>query len=338
MATNSPAVASSSSQPGTSNVAATSLVIRESSRHVIPPVLEPNTVTPGQTATPTIVHQPLSLVDPTILGSATVPTKTAAPVIAHQLVPLVNPPFLESAQAVPDQTISSPVVLDSVPLAAPVLGASQTITPNAIRPITNQNESLDGPPSLPEPSHMVAPNEVFPQRPVPLHPIQKPRPATVQHSSDLTGGETRNGSGGTMTTKGTYKPQHNVRLTTASQAQRNSIDGAPDIILLLGPSGYEVIDPPVTSTGSDTDVSTTPSSRSPLSTSTLEDFVVPSSQPQEELLVIPAETETVVPTTLSSDGLTVHSEDPLPVPAVSKASTPGRFHLALRAIPTYSLD
>ena len=154
----------------------------------------------------------------------------------------------------------------------------------------------------------------------------------------------------TVTTGVAYKVRGKARAITSTQSRRDSIDGAPNILLSLGSSGYEVFDPSSQQEStavlleSDSDISTplsaTPPPGTPTTTSSLEDLIIPSSQQTlEEELVIPAEAMTT-PATSSVDYLTTSpvNESSTTSGVSVTTSVPLHFHLALREVPTYNID
>ena len=121
------------------------------------------------------------------------------------------------------------------------------------------------------------------------------------------------------------------------------MEGAPDIMLSLGVSGYQVVKPtsqqePLVT--SNPNISTTlPATGSP------EELVVPSLQQSlEKPLTIPMETETSTPSTPFVDDLIVPSsqetlEASLTIPAESETSVVhGPFRFAPRVIPAWDID
>ena len=99
-----------------------------------------------------------------------------------------------------------------------------------------------------------------------------------------------------------YKRRDETNATTATESRRNSIEGAPDIILTLGGSGYDIM------------TSTTPSSPAP----SPDELATPSSQLSLEEFPIPMDVESGV-----SEGASGKS---------------GRFYFAPRVIPDFEID
>lgn len=283
---------------------------------------------PDNIVTPPIARESTPLATPPILESNTVspfqtvtspaPRQTTSlensPVlesatisaVSPQLLSLVFPPVLESTAVNPHTTVTSPTVLESASPVTPVLDPLQ----DTCSPTTDL-----------------------------LHPISEPQPAVVQRSPVLVGGLPNNSSGAALTNKGTYRSRGKTNKATS---RRDSIDGAPDIILSLGPSGYGVVDPPspqvprVTSTEGAVGPPTTSSPGVSISTPTFEDSIIPSSQQSlEGCMTIPAEPEAAssatpsVSTPTSEDFVVPSSQQSLEecmvIPAENEAIVPPAF-------------
>ncbi|KAF9642316.1 hypothetical protein BDM02DRAFT_3193503 [Thelephora ganbajun] len=343
-------------------------VFAESSIASLPQILEKMPAVPPQTPIPPpLVNQLPVMVSQTLGGDpeisasprSIVPIKNypvnLPPMVAESLV--VISPTAESTQSVTlNQVVIPPIIHESAGLVTPVLESPQIVAPNetAISPVVLR--SLVTPSPVLESSQTVTPNKINTQKSDISQRqliIYKPQPAVVQHSSDLAEGITGDNSRATGTAKGIYELQSKALTTTPTQVRRDSIEGAPDVILSLGSSGYEVVDhslqqePLFMFVENDTDISTPPSSATP-SAPSLDELIVPSSQQSlEGCLTIPmeVETEAVILTTPSVDELMVPSsqqstEDPLTMPVVSgiTTTTSGCFRFAPCVIPTYSID
>ena len=136
-----------------------------------------------------------------------------------------------------------------------------------------------------------------------------------------------------------YKRRDQTNVTTATQSRRNSIEGAPNIMLTLSRAGYELVIPSAQS-----DISTAPPSTVSSSPALSPDeLIVPSSQRSlEEFLVIPMEVESGVSNTPPTDELVIPSSPQSleGTPTVSEGAnkTSGHFHFAPRVIPDYNID
>ena len=310
------------SQPVAPSQVVVSPVVHESTRLAVPPVPQPSqTVLPMKTAISPVVRKSASFVAPPVLESS----KTLAP--EQSMTSVVSPsPVLGSSQMVTiNQAPISPIVHKSAPLVNPsdVLGSSQAVAPRQVD-ISQKSASecqVAGPPH--------------------------PRPTAANGSSHLPEGIATGDNPG-VTTKGAYKVQGKARTTVVSRTRRDSIEGAPEVMLSLRGSGYELIDSlsqrePFTGSPPP---STTPSSATPSSTPSPDDLIVPSSQQSiEGYLTIPMETETDIPTAASVDEPIIRLSQQLREGslAVSTAvettgTAPGRFLFAPRVIPTYNIE
>lgn len=304
----------------------------------------------NQAIVPPVIPEPASLVAAPILGpshTAVTPNKTVSPVVRES--PSSITPVLESSRAVPPNNTTNSATAHKSPhlVTSPVLESSPAVTSDrvAISPIVYK------PPVLTDPSGVLESSQATPHRQVVVsqksvspsqatHPpnvIHKSRPIVVHRSPDLAGGIAGSNSGAAMITKGVYRLRGEVSATKANRVRRDSIEEAPDVVLSLGKSGYELANPPSHSEN-DTDVSTPlpapPPSTTPSSTPSPDEFIVPSSQQSlEEDLTIPMEVETdssypdALMTPLSQQG-----------PLTTTTTLSGQSRFAPRMIPTYNID
>lgn len=322
------------SQPFTTNQVVVSPVVLEPTHPVAPFVLESSlTIAPNQTLISPIVHETASLINPVLgPGQVATPNKPAIFPAVHNPASSITSVLESSQGATPSHTANSTTVHESPYLVtlSPALESSQAAAQQAI---VSQNSA-----SQRQVTH-------------PPHVIGKPQPAVVHISSDLAGGITADDA--KVATKGVYKLRDKISAAEANQTRRDSIDGVPDVVLSLGRSGYEVVDPSpqretvIRSTEDDTNIpSSTFSFTTPSSTPLPDDLVVPSSQQSlEEYLTIPAEVGTVTSISPAADQLTDRSspqsvEEPLAVLETSKttAAATKRFRYAPRAVPAYNID
>lgn len=250
------------------------------------PVLEfPQVVAPHQITASPMVTKPPCLVAPSLVfgtSQTVIPDQAIVPPTPKS--PLVTSPVLESSQTVVlHQVISSPTVNGS-----PVVIPSTTLDPSgAIHPqeITNQRQ-------IPDPSQLT----------------HEPRTVTLYRPSDTTKG-TANDNPGTAVAAGSGPKFRDV--STVTRSWRDSVEGAPDIMMTLGGSGYEVV-----TRSSPPDASVPPSTTPSSITHTPGELTPSSSQYSlEDLLTIPADLEMNPP-----------------------VMGPKRFHFAPCVIPTYSID
>ena len=314
------------SQPVAPNQVVVSPVAHDLGRLVAPVLESSQTITPSQAAVSPVVHEPSLLVTPVLEPTQVVaPNRTLNSAAVHDSPRLVTPfPILESCQLVTtNQVTVSPLVDPST-----ILGSSQAVAPQQV---------------------VVSPKPVSPPQAIDPHVIHTPQPAVAHGSSDLTGGVAGDSSGVTVATKSTYRSRDGVGVVDPNRPRRSSIEGAPDVMLSLCGSGYQLIDP-----SSQRDMSiytpphTAPSPTTPSSALPPDELTVPSSQQSlEESPTIPMEVETVIPTSPSpSAGELIGPSPQRPVkgpPTTSAASeittTPsGRYRFAPRVIPTYNID
>lgn len=298
--------------------------------------LVPQMVTPHQIVVSPVVTAPPPPVTPSaILGSsqAVAPHQVIIPSIVTTPPSLVVPsPVLESCQPVTlrQVVISSAVTAPPSPdPRPPVLGslrASPTVTGPSLAAQTAPLHQVDATQKLVSQDRVVGPS---------LQVTCNPQTTVVHHPSDPTGGVASGNSGDTVTTASAYRPQGKAGTTASTRTRRDSIEGAPDIILSLGRSGYELA-PPSPQREDDTDTSTITTNSSP------GELVAPSSQQSlEEYLTIPMEDNANTPTTPSADELVVPpSQQPLDIATIPQTITASsnRFFYAPRVIPDYHID
>ena len=293
---------------------------------VTPLVVAPcKTVTPDQVIVFPMATKPPSFPPPPILGSSPVviPNNSAVPSAVTESPATHHPAEYPQPVTLDQAAVSSTAA--GPPLAPPshVLGPSQIAAPHraATLPVVAMPPSpvVESPPDV----------------------VHKPQAVIPPHTSDLVRGVTGRNSGATVPnkSKGVYKLRGKANSTTTTKTRRDSIEGAPEIILSLSESGYELVErssqqgPLVTSTENGADISMNSST-----TPSPEEFVVPSLQQSlEEPPTIPTETDASVPTTPSVDEFSVPSsqqslEETLSIPAQPATTT------APRVIPNYTID
>ena len=293
-----------------------------SSQALLPPVVRKSllitqAVTPHPIdVSPVITASPSLVVSSPVLGSSYT-------VIAHQAVP---PVAAAPLSLVPHQPIVSPTVTEP-PLAVPsVLGSSQAVIP----------QQADAPQK---------PTSQYQTTNIRLEIDHTPQSAVVRHSPDLAGHAASDNSRGTATATSRYRLRGEANTIGSTQTRRDSIEGAPDIILSLGESGYELAtpssqqDPPVTFAEGGMGTSAIPDP-------SLDELIILSSQRSlEESLMIPMEGETNAPTTRPIDrpASPPHQqslEGLSTVPTVSETATTtsNPFFYAPRVIPNYKIS
>ena len=309
-------------------------VVSEDEAVRAPNITSPPRVSKVMQGIPAQASVPPPLVNqPTITGSV-IPTPFEPPqFVAPQEI--FGPP--QSVRSVEDP---SPTTLHDSPSTAssPALGSSRAITPNQAA----ESHSLVAPSPLG--SSQVVPHIIVtpPTVAEPSCSVLGSSQVVTPHQSDVTSAEhiVSSNSGATVAMTTSYKHRSRGTKTPSTQIRRDSIDGAPDVMLSLSPSGYQPSqqqEPLVTPMEA---VSTTPSaSPSP------DDLIVPSSQSSlEDCLEIPMETTTNIPSTPSGDVPTNSSPqrslgEPLAIsmePGTN--STSNRFQFAPRVIPYYTID
>ena len=317
--------------------------------------------------TPQEIFSPLQFLEPTNAplmvtesssSQISVPSQASVSPIVQDPALLVNAPIRESTlinstaagsspQVVPQQVVSQEPIPPHQVASPPIVQDPASLANAPIRESTLINSTAAG--SSPQ----VVPQQVVSQEPIPPHQVAspphviQPQPAVKSDSSDPMGDVTRGKSGAAVRAKGTYRSRNKASAKTANRARRVSIEEAPDIILSLGGSGYELADPalhqepPTTLADNNTDLSIAPSSTPPL-----DELIVPSSrQSTEEYLTIPTEAMTVDQTAPPKDNAMVSpsqqsAEEPLAVSLAPETTTAasGHFAFALRVIPDYNID
>lgn len=248
---------------------------------------------------------------------------------------LVAPLVLDAPQAVVShQAVASPIISESPPLATPypVLEPSQAAVPHQAitSPIVNDSPSTTTPPTVLEPPTVVDTQEFANQHQI-LGPPQ------VTHDSQI-----NDNSGAVVATGGGYRLRDQASVAAATRSRRDSMEGAPDIMLTLGVSGYELL-PRLPQP----DISSAPPSAMPSSTVLPPDeLAAPSSQQSPgDPLTTPMDVDTTLASTPRTDEpppvtLYPSPEEPSTTPTVSgtAVTTPKTFYSAPRIVPTYSID
>jgi len=302
---------------------------------------------PNQAAISPVIHDPASLATPVLESSqADIPDHAENSAVTHES-PHLATQILESSQtSSPNHTAHSDLAAPSPVLeSSPVTSCQLINAPVPKSALINSTVIGSSPQVVPQ---QVVSQESIPPRRVANPPrVVQPQPAVISGSSDPVGDVTRGKSGEAVTTGGVYRARNRASAKTANRARRESIEEAPDIILSLGGSGYELADPPshqetpATHAGGNTDVSIMPSS-----TPSLDELIVPSSrQSTEEYLTIPTEAMTADQTPPPQDDVMVSlsqqsAEEPLTVSLAPETATAasGHFPFALRVIPDYKID
>ena len=272
-----------------------------------PPIITPRILEHVQTASPSQVFlPPIARESPLVTPAVTPNQIVVSPVVTAPSSPVILSSVLGLPQAVaPHQVVISPAVA-TPPLVFPsILGSSQTVNPHQVvaSPVVTASPLVPQEPAS-QCQITVPPSQVIPS----------PRATVAHHSPDLAG-SVSGSFGPTVTTTSGYKPQ--AGTTTSIRSRRDSIDGAPDIILSLGASGYELAAPSSqleSGNNLDTPATITPSSP--------DEPVIPSSQRSlEEFLTIPMENQASTP-------------------EVSKTTTAASNHFfyAPRVVPDYNID
>lgn len=197
-----------------------------------------------------------------------------------------------------------------------------------------------GPPLL-TPASVLVPPPTLDSRPI-CEPTVSPDPRQVIQASQTVNSDRPSGPAKTVTGvnsateaagKTTYKVRNQAKVAPATRSRQNSMEGAPDIILTLIGSGYELSGQPNDSPPA----ATSPDTTSP-PTASIDELVIPSSQQSlEEVLSIPTETDTNPSGTSTTRDLTRPS--PQRSPEESSVITRSNNSLfAPRVIPSYQID
>ena len=252
------------------------------------------------------------------------------------------------------QAVVSPVIPEVPYLVAssPTLVSSQTIIPGEVnvRPMVPEPLLVTPSPVLEFPQ-MVTPTQLLisptiPQAPlVPpsiaipptvLEPLQAINPQGLTDQPQVS--EPPQVIGGHQTVASAYKRQGQTNATATMRSRRDSIEGAPDIMLTLNGSGYALVNP-----SAQADISTAPPSTTHSSPTLSDGELVPSSECSlEEFLTIPAEVGGGTSSAPRTDELTIPSSPQ----SLEKAhtvsgeanTTSSHFSFAPRVIPDYNID
>lgn len=270
-----------------------------------PSSIEPNNdtiVVPQTIATPLATTFPVLEFPQTVaLHQVTVYPTSPEPHLVASSLTLGTPKAV-----IPHQTI----VIPESPLVTPhpVLEFSQTVVPH--QPVISPEHRASDPPQV-------------------NHDPQ----SITRHPSDPTKEITNDNLG--VAAEGGYKLRGQA-VTTATRSRRDSVEGAPDITLTLGVSGYEIVACP-----SQPDISTplsiTPSSTAP----PLGELIVPSPEQLPEELTIPEDVEMNPPDiSLTGELPSQQSLDEPSTPAVSETviTTSKKFYFTPRVIPNCVVD
>lgn len=269
------------------------------------------------TAIPQVAVNPLALAAPSpVLGTS--PTHTPHQIAVSPIV--LEPPHLatsslvldSSQKIIPDQTINQTVVPPAAPGSPspttlyPVLGFSQTQTVDLHQAVASL---VDGEPPATTPSMDLDPLGTIDPQYLIIHPDQSIHELTVApyHPPDLVERSPSDDSGAVVATGCGYELPD---VTAATQPHRDSPEGAPDMILVLGESGYEVV-----TYSSQLDISAPPSTTSSSITLPPEEPIIHSSQQSLGSLQITPDIGTV-----------------------PRDTAPKRFFYAPRVTPTYNID
>ena len=199
---------------------------------------------------------------------------------------LVHPPVLDSREVVMSDQAAA-ILESSLDVSSQ---NSHIVAPRqaVISPMTTQTPHLAPALLAPGFSQATTPREAPPL----AHNLTAAPHSQIPRAAQTVSVDSSSSTGPAEDARSTYKTR--VPGETVGQSRRNSIEGAPDVILTLGGSGYELSKQPdisvqlPTTTSSTSALPTTP-------TTSLDDLIVPSSQQSlEEVLTIPPETDTVV--------------------------------------------
>ena len=298
-----------------------------------------------------VVVQSPSSTPPTILASSqpVISRQVTASSILSEVSTPVPPPVFDSPQEVTSPQAVIPVVSES-PLVTPSQ-ISQAVVPHQVTvfplipeipyltsfhvPGSAQTISplqVTGPPAAHEPS----------TAPDPPQPIQAPQPVHTHPPSSRAEGVTGGSSATVAPDRGVYKTRAQMNGTAASRSRRDSIEGAPDVILTLGESGcvYELVTPsgqPDVSIAPSPTTSTAPSPTT--STTPLDELIIPSSQQSlEEVLTIPMDGVTGLSNTSPAGESAAASLQKSPEESLVSTKRVNHFLFAPRVIPSYQID
>lgn len=278
------------------------------------PVLEfTQVVAPHQISTSPVAIEPPHLVAPSLaleFSQAVAPHQITARPMAIEPPHFVAPSlvFGTSQTAIPDQAIVSPIVTESPLVTSPVLDSSQTVALHQVAPSPIVNiPSVAIPSTTLDPSGAIRPQEIANQHQIsdPSQFIHEPQTVALYRPSDPAKRISSDNPGAVVTVGSGLKLRD---VSTATRSRRDSVEGAPDIMLTLGGSGYEVV-----TRSSQSDVSAPPSTTPSSTTPPPGELIMPSSQHSlEDFLTIPVD--------------------------LPPGTAPKHFRFAPRVIPAYSID
>ena len=317
------------SQTTASHQTAVSPTLFEAPR-LAPPVFDHSQAVPPREAVvpPTIPEYPFILPSPILdFPQAATPCQIDVPPMVPETPHLVSPSFVSSSQPVISRQAAGSSIISEPPLAAPypVPESSQPVTPHQVmNPLTvNELPSAAITSTILKPSRVEDLQEFTEQV-----QVSNPPPAI-------------------LVPQAVYKLRDQTSVATADRSRRDSIEGAPDVILTLCGSGYELASRFAQRDAPTASPSTTSShARSPSATPTFEELVVPSSQQSiEGELAIPMEVE-LSDVNATPDGLTIataqqSSSESSNTAVISEATTKkvsGRFYFAPHVVPDYGID
>ena len=228
-------------------------MVHEPSLAVPSPVLEKSQmIPPVQALLVPAVHEPHSLVvsSPNLESSqAVVPHCAVSPVVTVSPLVTSSPDLGSSQLSPPTHPVVSPMVTAWPSLVTPLsLGSSQavithhvfppTVTePPLVTPLVGSSLQAVAPKQVGASQKLISQHQMTDPSP---HVIRNPQATAVHPSPDLAEGIIGGNLKATPTTASNYKSRG---ATITTQPRRESIEGAPDIILSLGGLGYELATP-----------------------------------------------------------------------------------------------
>ena len=292
-----------------------------------PPVFVESVESDVTVASSIVVKPPPATPSQSLEHSKTVTSHQAvvSPVISEVPYLVASSPSLVSSQTViPSEANISPTVPEPLFVTpSPVLEFPQTVTPTQFVISSMIPEApLVAPPIAIPPTVLEPPQVIDPQGLTDRRQVSEP-PQVI---------------GGHQTVAPTYKRQGQTDTTAVTRSRRDSIEGAPDIMLTLNGSGYALVNP-----STQADISTAPPSTTYSSPTLSDGELVPSSECSlEEFLTIPAEAGGGASSTPRTDELTIpslsQSLETTHTISGEANKTSSHFNFAPCVIPDYNID
>ena len=282
------------------------------------------------------VVQPPMVIPSPFLGSQTV--------TSHQ----VAAPLVSEVSHLPPPDLDFPPVFTPNPVVVPAVHKYPLVTPSKITPNIAPSQVASSPmtPEIPSITSSLGPSQEVSRQVQDSAAVREsskvsqvlhvPQPIGLQTPSNLLEGDTSGGLRTASATRGVYKIRDNTGSTVDTRSRRDSIEGAPEIILTLSDSGYEHVTTFEQSDASTALPPTAPASTVPppaslFTTHAAESVILPS------LLAISTEFDTGLSTTSSAATNTLPPQQSSEESSIL-AKKVDLSVFAPRTIPDYRID